>query len=91
MPLETNNETSMQCYIYKSFKKTDTYLFVQQEQDFSRVPKQLLDMLGKLEFVMEVALSESRPLAQADPIQVMNLLHEQGYFLQMPPRVETMQ
>ena len=81
----------MQCYVYKSQKKNDTYLFVELEEDFSKVPEQLMNMLGKLEFVMEVALSESRPLAQADPMQVIGLLQEQGYFLQIPPKIETLQ
>jgi uncharacterized protein YcgL (UPF0745 family) len=81
----------MQCVIYKGRKKPDSYLYVEHENDFSRVPQPLLDMLGELEWVMTLELSSRERLAQVDPQQVAQLLQEQGYFLQLPPRVETMQ
>jgi uncharacterized protein YcgL (UPF0745 family) len=81
----------MRCHIYKSLKKRDAYLYIENQDDFSRVPKTLLDMLSRLELVMSLDLSEAKRLAQAEPAQVMSLLKEQGYFLQMPPRIETMQ
>ena len=75
----------MQCVIYRSSKKYDTYLFVEQEDEFSRVPDSLLGMLGKLEKVMALDLAEREKLAQASPEQVMKALQEQGYYLQLPP------
>ena len=75
----------MQCAVYKSNKKMDTYLFVEKEAEFERVPDSLLKMLGELEFVMSVDLDERDKLAQADPQQVKESLIEQGYFLQLPP------
>ena len=80
----------MQCAIYRGSKKANSYLFVVQEDDFSSVPETLLEMLGVLEFVMTLELSESRTLAQADPVQVMQLLETQGYFLQIPPPIESL-
>jgi len=44
----------MKCVVYKGRKKYDTYLFVEQEDDFSRIPESLLTMLGELELVMSV-------------------------------------
>lgn len=73
------------CVIYKGKKKADTYLYVEREGDFSRVPEALLGMLGELSEVMALELTASRRLAQADVEQVMQLLVEQGYFLQLPP------
>lgn len=75
----------IQCAVYKSSSKSDTYLYVERQDDFSRVPEVLLAMLGRLEWVMDLELSERRPLARADVEQVMAQLLEQGYFLQMPP------
>lgn len=75
----------MQCAVYKSNKKMDTYLFVEKEAEFERVPDSLLKMLGELEFVMSVDLDERDKLAQADPQQVKESLIDQGYFLQLPP------
>lgn len=74
----------MNCSVYKSNKKPDFYLFVEQEEQFERVPETLLTMLGTLEFVMNINLDERETLSQAEPKEVKQLIIEQGYFLQMP-------
>ena len=76
----------MNCSVYKSLKKVDTYLYVEPGEDFKRVPPALLDMLGKLEFVMDVDLDKRDKLAHADLQQVKAALTEQGYYLQLPPK-----
>lgn len=76
----------MKCAIYKGDRKQDTYLYIEREDDFSRVPEALLRMLGQLQRVMTLELTEGRTLAQADPEQVRRQLVEQGYYLQMPPQ-----
>ena len=75
----------MNCVIYKSLRKTDTYLFVEREDDFSRVPAGLLEALGKLELVMHLELNPERQLAQADANQVRQQVGERGFYLQLPP------
>lgn len=75
----------MQCAIYKSNKKADTYLYVQEEGDFSRVPPDLLSLLGRLDLVMTLELTPDRTLARADPEQVRQQLETPGYYLQLPP------
>lgn len=76
----------MQCAIYKGTKKIDHYLYVEKENDFSRVPQALMDILGQLELVIGLELSSERHLAQADVNEVMRQLSEQGYYFQMPPK-----
>ncbi|MBU1191236.1 MAG: YcgL domain-containing protein [Gammaproteobacteria bacterium] len=76
----------MKCVIYKGDRKQDTYLYIEREGDFSRVPEALLKMLGVLEWVMALELTPERTLVQADPEQVRRQLTEQGYYLQMPPQ-----
>ncbi|MFN2339010.1 MAG: YcgL domain-containing protein [Gammaproteobacteria bacterium] len=76
----------MQCVIYKGRKKADTYLYLEREGDFSRVPPALLALLGPLEPVLTLELGPQRTLARADVDQVRAQLREQGYYLQMPPR-----
>lgn len=76
----------MKCVIYKGNRKQDTYLYIEREDDFARVPEALLRMLGPLQRVMTLELTEGRALAQADPVQVRKQLAEQGYYLQMPPQ-----
>lgn len=75
----------MQCAIYKSNKKADTYLYVQEVGSFSRVPQDLLRLLGRLDLVMTLELTPDRTLARADPKQVRQQLETQGYYLQLPP------
>jgi uncharacterized protein YcgL (UPF0745 family) len=75
----------MQCVIYKGPKKPDSYLFVEREDDFSRIPEALLTMFGDLEYVMTLELHEHRLLARVSAAEVMQKLAEQGYFLQLPP------
>ncbi len=74
----------MNCCIYKSNRKTDYYLFVEQEDNFERVPESLLKMLRPLELVMSIDLDQREKLSQASPAEVKKLLVEQGYFLQLP-------
>lgn len=76
----------MKCAIYKSLKKQDTYLYVERENDFTRIPEGLLQLLGQLEFIMNLDLTPGRKLAQADADEVRRQLAAQGYYLQMPPK-----
>lgn len=73
------------CAIYRSAKKADSYLYVERESDFARVPRALLDMLGPLTLVMSLELHPQRKLAQVEVMHVMERLQHQGYYLQMPP------
>ncbi|MEQ6341390.1 MAG: YcgL domain-containing protein [Gammaproteobacteria bacterium] len=75
----------MKCAIYKSLKKMDTYLYMEREDDFSRVPETLLKLLGQLQLVMNIELTPERNLAQANPEEVRQQLQAQGYYLQLPP------
>ena len=76
----------MHCAIYKGSRKIDHYLFVEQQDDFSKVPEALMEMLGSLELVMTLELGPDRTLAQADVNQVREALSDQGYYFQMPPK-----
>lgn len=77
--------TCVLCAIYRSAKKADSYLYVEREADYARVPQALLDMLGPLTWVMSLELHPQRKLAQVDVMQVIQSLAQQGYYLQMPP------
>jgi len=70
--------------VYKSAKKADTYLYIEKRDDFSPVPKQLMDTFGRPKFVMMVAL-QKRDLSLADKDKVMAKIREQGFYLQLPP------
>lgn len=78
----------MNAVIYKSSKKQDSYLYIEQEDDFSRVPEILISALGELVFVMTLDLSLQKKLARADIKQVISALQQDGFYLQMPNESE---
>jgi len=75
----------MQCFIYKSLRKDELYLYLLKRDDFSVLPEALLQNLGKLAFVMELQLNPQRKLAREDVSKVMHSLETRGFFLQIPP------
>ncbi|MEC4747395.1 YcgL domain-containing protein [Methylomicrobium sp. Wu6] len=75
----------MQCFIYKSSKKQDVYLYLKDQDDFTCLPQALQNSLGRMEFVFSLEITPERKLANADPVSVLNNLSKQGYFLQLPP------
>ena len=78
----------MQCAIYKSRKKQDTYLYLAARDDFSRVPETLLKLIGEPIHVMDLELPPERKLAQEDTAEVLRNLQERGWHLQMPRQDE---
>ena len=78
----------MRCWIYKSTRRDEMYLYVKEQDEFDCVPEALLAQMGRLEFVMELELRPGRTLARADARKVMESLETHGYFLQMPPPPE---
>lgn len=75
----------MQAYVYKSLRKDDTYVFLAARDDFGRLPDALQAQLGKLAFVLEVALTPERTLVRQDPAVVRENLVTRGFHLQFPP------
>lgn len=75
----------MHCFIYKSAKKDELYLYLRDKDDFSVLPAQLFADFGRLSFVMELELNAERKLAREDVQKVMAGLLNNGFFIQMPP------
>jgi len=75
----------MQAYVYKSLRKDDTYVFLAARDDFSRLPEPVRAPLGRLQFVMELALTPERKLARGDTAVVRENLALRGFHLQLAP------
>ena len=73
----------MQCHIYRSNRKVDTYLYLQDKDDISVVPEDLLRVFGEPEFSFSFELDEERKLAREDAAEVLENLDSQGYHLQL--------
>lgn len=74
--------------IYKSPRKDQTYLYVLKRDDFSAVPKALMETFGKPKLVSLLDLAKRDKLAGADIEKVVQALTAQGFYLQMPPQPE---
>ncbi len=74
----------MQCFIYKSLRKDELYLYLDKRDNFSAVPEILLQNFGQLAFVMEMELTPDRKLARKNADKVIASIQAKGFFVQMP-------
>jgi uncharacterized protein len=75
----------MQCFVYKSARRADTYIYLRERDAFDLLPAPLAASLGPLNFVIELALSPERKLAREDVETVIANLRGPGFHLQLPP------
>ena len=80
-------DSPVNCWIYKSPKKQEMYLYIKQQDCFDDVPEALLSHFGNPVFIMELVLTPDRKLARENIQTVINNLHQQGFHLQMPPKL----
>jgi uncharacterized protein YcgL (UPF0745 family) len=75
------------CRIYRSEKKTDTYLYLEESLEFKDIPDELQKSFGEPHFVMRLELDSGLKLAYADTANVLAALKEHGFYLQLPPKL----
>lgn len=75
----------MRCFVYRSKKKLNTYLFLPEQDNFSGVPQSLLKLFGEAEFSFDFDLVPGRQLVMAEAEEVLRNITENGFFLQLPP------
>ena len=83
-----NPDNPLFCWIYRSSRKQEMYLYMAREDTFDDLPEQLMQHFGSPILVMELELHADRQLARENVHQVMNNLRESGFHLQMPPKLE---
>ncbi|TVO77005.1 YcgL domain-containing protein [Sedimenticola selenatireducens] len=83
---DTDSQTTP-CWIYRSSKKDEMYLYLANENDFAGLPEALMKRFGNPHLVMELELHPDRYLAREDVSKVINNLKTLGYHLQMPPNL----
>lgn len=74
----------MKCYVYRSTRRQDAYVFLPAEDAFDELPADLLRQLGRLEFALAVEITPERELARTDGATVLEAVNRQGFYLQMP-------
>jgi len=78
---------TIDCWIYRSQRQQEMYLYLAQEDGFGELPEALRRHFGRPALVMQLPLHPARRLAREDVNQVMANLQTQGYHLQLPPDI----
>lgn len=73
----------MWCYIYRSTKKENSYLYIDKENDFSKVPEVLMKAFGQPIFAMRVLLDGKRQFVVGSSQEIEDKIKRDGFFLQM--------
>ena len=82
------SDLTLPCWVYRSPRKQEMYLYLAEEDDFDLVPDALLERFGQPILVIELELSAERKLAREDVDTVMANLRNQGFHLQLPPKLQ---
>ncbi len=75
----------MLCAVYKSIRKSQTYLFIAKRDDFEPVPDSLLTQFGPPQLVSLMNIKPDSKLAMTDANSVIQAIKRNGYYLQLPP------
>ncbi len=75
------------CNIYRCGKQDEMYLYIHSDKTSDDLPEELIQMVKGLTHVIDLELTPERKLAREDVNVVMKKLEEEGYFLQMPPKL----
>lgn len=75
----------MECVVYRSERRPDTYVYVADASALARLPPELTRVLGKLTEALRFELTPERKLAREDATRVLANLQQMGYHVQFPP------
>lgn len=74
----------MLCFIYRCNLKPDMYIYLAEEDMFDKIPKEIFNSFGIVEFAMELEIKAETKLAREDVATVISNLEEHGFHLQLP-------
>ncbi|MGO1460945.1 MAG: YcgL domain-containing protein [Marinobacter sp.] len=70
--------------VFRSSKKSDTYIFVRRGQAWEELPESLKAVFGSPVHSMDLIMTPERKLARTTGEQVLMAIEEKDFFLQMP-------
>ena len=76
--------------VYKSTRKSDTYLYIAKKDDFSAVPEALLTTFGTPKFVLIANIKNRESFAGIKVEEFEKKFQEKGFYLQLPPKIESL-
>jgi len=74
----------MKSFIYRCSNKPDMYIYLVEEDNFEKVPKEIYNSLGNISFSMELEVTPTLKLAKENAEIVIANLKENGFHLQLP-------
>ena len=80
----------MHCYIYRSEKKTNTYLYLDCPLEQAELADDLRVLFAPMVLAMELDLNEQTRLGREDISKVLENLEINGYHLQLPPAQDSL-
>ncbi len=84
-PFSQDTFDSVEVSVYRSSKKNQTYVYLPSDQEYESLPEAFVEQFGDAALFLTFELHESKKLAQVDARTVLAALHNQGFFLQLPP------
>lgn len=84
MSTSKTKSTEMECVVYKSLKKDETYIFIPTTTPLSDLPDELMKVMGQTEMVMTLNLTPEKKMARGTGAEVMDSINKQGFHIQMP-------
>ena len=79
-----DKNTEIECAVYKSQRKDETYVFIPTTTPLSDLPEELLKVLGQAEMVMTLMLTPEKKMARGTAEVIIQGIEKQGFHLQMP-------
>lgn len=84
MSINETSKTEIECQVYKSLKKDETYVFIPTTKLLSDLPDELIRVLGQTEIVMTLKLTPEKKMARGTAAEIIESINKQGFYLQMP-------
>ncbi|NWN90445.1 YcgL domain-containing protein [Marinobacter adhaerens] len=70
--------------VFRSSKKSDTYIFVRRGQDWDELPESLKQVFGRPVHSMDLIMTPERKLARTTGEEVLSAIADKDFYLQMP-------
>ncbi|MEX2475946.1 YcgL domain-containing protein [Marinobacter sp.] len=74
--------------VFRSSKKSNTYLYVRRGQVWADLPDNLRDIFGTPVHAMDLVMTPERKLARATGQQVLDAIEDKDFYLQMAEESE---
>ncbi|WP_166268415.1 YcgL domain-containing protein [Marinobacter caseinilyticus] len=75
--------------VYRSSKSNDTYVYIKRGKAWTELPDTLKLAFGQPVHTMDLLLDRERKLSRSTGEQVLTAIEDQGFFLQMPEKLES--